>query len=303
MVVDEKALLPSARWPLIALAVVVVLSFGMFVVDCAITHDTRTDMMIDGGVGAVTLVLASAIGVALVRSLKQRRALVAVQIAIINDRQRELEAFAGRVAHNLRGPLQPILGYADLLAAGSGPPPREIGVRLGRASARLGEIVDELLELSISGHPHPGTAEVAPVVAEVVDAMTPILGDARLELAVERCTACCSSAVLDQILRNLVSNAAKYRSPERTLVVAISACPCASGIEIAVADNGIGMDGATAAHAFEPWYRASAARKIPGHGLGLSIVKRTVDALGGSCAIDSRLGAGTRFIVRLPTAL
>jgi len=62
------------------------------------------------------------------------------------------------------------------------------------------------------------------------------------------------------------------------------------------------MDAAAVAHAFEPFYRVDATRRVPGHGLGLSIVKRTVDALGGTCAIASAPDGGTRVTLRLPAS-
>jgi signal transduction histidine kinase len=107
--------------------------------------------------------------------------------------------------------------------------------------------------------------------------------------------------VLTQVLRNLIANSAKYRSPERSLALHIDAHRAGSEVEIAIGDNGIGMDDETARRAFEPFFRARMAR-VGGHGLGLAIVKRTVDALGGTCSLTSARDHGTEVKIRLPAA-
>src|SRR5262249_34504290 len=107
--------------------------------------------------------------------------------------------------------------------------------------------------------------------------------------------------VLSQILRNVVANAAKYRSPQRALVVAIAAQRTEGRIEIIITDNGVGMSADTLGHAFDPYYRAPSASG-PGHGLGLAIVKRTLEAVGGTIGLASTLGTGTTVTIHLPAA-
>jgi signal transduction histidine kinase len=112
----------------------------------------------------------------------------------------------------------------------------------------------------------------------------------------------CAEGVLAQILRNLVGNALKFRAPSRPLRVAIEARDVDSLVEIAVEDNGVGMDPESAQRAFEPFYRGQRDREVPGHGLGLAIVERTTRALGGTCQLSSVLDQGTRIVLRLPRA-
>ena len=106
----------------------------------------------------------------------------------------------------------------------------------------------------------------------------------------------CPPEVFGQIVRNLVGNALKYRSAERRCRVEITGTAGLRSLTLAVEDNGIGMDGRAVRRAFEPFFRGSTHR--PGHGLGLAIVDRYVRALGGSIALTSRLGVGTRVEVR-----
>jgi signal transduction histidine kinase len=236
----------------------------------------------------------------LLRSHRGQRELLATHLASQDQRARELEAFAARVAHDLKGPLSPILIASEVLSTHKDPEVLCMSQRIRRGTTRMTQLIDELLSLSVSGHPSRGKTEVAPVVTELLEELQPALGDAKVDVAVADCTAACPSEVLSLVLRNLVGNASKYRSPERRLELHIDAA-CENGhVKIAIGDNGMGMDDETREHAFDPFFRAKAARGVEGHGLGLAIVKRTVEALGGSCLLDTALGQGTTVTLELP---
>jgi len=258
-------------------------------------------LWIDVLIGAITLGLVTAVAIALVRTLRRQRELVKLQIASLGERAKELEAFASRTSHDLKGPLSPLRGYADLLIDNPSPQVREIATRIRRAGDRMNGIVDDLLALSVSGRPLPGKVGVTPVVLELLDEFQSALRDAEVVVALGDCTTACSGGVLAQILRNLVSNATKYRAVERRLSLRIEARVVGAQVEIVVVDNGVGMDPEVAANAFEPYFRASST-SAPGYGLGLSIVKRTVDAIGGVCSLSSVRDIGTRVTVKLPAA-
>ncbi len=105
---------------------------------------------------------------------------------------------------------------------------------------------------------------------------------------------------LSNILNNLLSNALKY-SPAKTAVnLIISAQIEPLGINIEVSDRGIGIPQESQKHLFESFYRASNVSSFPGTGLGMSIVKKTVDLYQGSITVDSQVGQGTKIIVYLP---
>lgn len=258
------------------------------------------DYAIDAIGLAITIILAALVGAALLRSIRRQRTLLAAHLRLKDEREYELETFAGRVAHDVRGPLAPLRGYADLLQVGGGLPPEELGRRIATATERMVGIIDELLTLSISGHPEVGETEVAPVVAQVLEDVRPSLGEGKVEISIPDVKARCSRSALDRVVQNLVSNAIKYRDPERPLELSITAAHVDGAIELVVSDNGIGMDGATVAHAFDPLFRGDVTRRIPGHGLGLAIVKRTVEAFGGTCRLASTPRVGTRISIRLP---
>lgn len=261
----------------------------------------RNGLLIDAVVFGITIILATLVALMLLRALGRQRALLRVHLASLGERNRELNAFAARTAHDLKGPLSPLKGYADLLTLREEPEVREIARRIQRASDRMSGIIDDLLELSVHGKPVPGKVTVTPVVLELLDELRSELRDVEVKLELGDCTTACSANVLAQILRNLVTNATKYRSPNRGLELRIEASVTDGTVELAVSDNGIGMDAETAAHAFEPLFRA-AGSSSPGHGLGLAIVRRTVQAVGGTVELTSTKGEGTRVVVRVPAA-
>ena len=267
----------------------------------AIVDAHRGGLVIDAIVGAVTIILAGLVALVLLRALSRQRALLRVHLASLGERNRELNAFAARTAHDLKGPLSPLKGYSDLLSLREEPEVREIARRIQRASERMSGIIEDLLELSVHGKPVPGKVTVTPVVLELLDELRSELRDVEVKLELGDCTTACSANVLAQILRNLIVNAGKYRSPARQLLLRIAARVVDNMVELVVTDNGIGMDPDTAAHAFEPLYRAPGASS-PGHGLGLAIVRRTVHAVGGTVELTSTKGEGTRVTVRVPAA-
>lgn len=287
--------------------------------EAAIAAFHHRGLIADAVIGAVTLVLAVSVGLVLLRSLRRQRELVRMHVAAIDERNRELEAFAGRVAHDLRGPLSPIVGYTDMLRKPGADIPM-LATRIHRAADRMAGLIDDLLALSVAGRLPAGCGDVAVAVREVLDDLGPELRDADVTLTLADCEAACTPGVLAQLVRNLLTNAIKYRRADRQLHVEIAARPrtgdaderlvCeaprsaryASLIELVVADNGVGMTGEAVAHAFDPFYRASATREIPGNGLGLAIVKRTLDAMGGDCHLASSPNEGTRVTLYLPAA-
>src|SRR6185503_18546618 len=238
--------------------------------EAAIAAIHRRGLVADAAIGAFTLALAIGIGFALLRSLGRQRQLVRMQLAAVDDRNRELEAFAGRVAHDLRGPLAPIVGFTDvLLETGADVP--AVAARIRRAADRMATLIDDLLALSVAGRLPPGRGDVATAVREVLDDLSDQLRDAEVELVVADCTTACTPGVLAQLVRNLLTNAIKYRGADRRLRVQIDAGPRAPSseapasrtdrpgradqIEIVVTDNGVGMTCEAVSHAFDPFYR------------------------------------------------
>jgi signal transduction histidine kinase len=130
---------------------------------------------------------------------------------------------------------------------------------------------------------HREIAPMARIAVECVPPSLPMTGDRNL---------------LSQALSNLLSNAIKY-SPSGAQVTARAAAE-GDDIVVTVADHGIGIPPGDAGRLFERYYRGSNVSGVVGTGVGLYLVKIVVDLHGGSVAVDSREGEGSRFTLRLP---
>jgi signal transduction histidine kinase len=262
----------------------------------------RFQVLVNAFVGAVVLLAIAQLARARLRSLERERAAVGRTLATLEDKNRELEAFAGRVAHDLRSPLAPVQMFATLLARGGQGEGdvRRIAGKIAGSTARMSDLIEAMLAFSRSGRPPSGECAAASLVADVLEELRPEAEGCELRVELPDVHLGCPPEVFGQIVRNLIGNALKYRSPERPCRVEITGTAGLQSLTLAVEDNGIGMDGRAVRRAFEPFFRASTDR--PGHGLGLTIVDRYVRALGGSITLTSRLGAGTRIEVRLPRA-
>lgn len=225
------------------------------------------------------------------------------------DRARELEAFAGRVAHDLKGPLG-VLGLRLSNARRYASEARVIEA-LDKGTEhvqRLGGVIDGLLDFAISGaRPEPGArAELALAVDEVAAELRSALETNGVVLAVdafEPVTVACSPAALSSIVGNLVRNAAKFVVDGSSAAhrVTVRAAMTTSVVRVAVEDTGPGLPLGLERAVFEPFVRARETRQA-GTGLGLATVKRLVEAYGGQVGVVSRPGHGATFWFELPRA-
>ena len=103
-----------------------------------------------------------------------------------------------------------------------------------------------------------------------------------------------------RVVQNLLQNAIRHTPVDGTITVAASHGPL--GLELVVEDNGEGIAAQSLDRAFEPFWRGDSARSSPGSGLGLALVKRIVESLGGSVDAESAPASGSRFAVLLPDA-
>ncbi len=228
----------------------------------------------------------------------EQLSLTAVQL---EERNRELDAFSSRVAHDLRGPLMAIRLSASNFSEREPKEERAVAV-LRRAVGQMERLIEDLLTLSRLGNQAPcNVSELAMVVAEVEKDLEPKVKSAEgiLSITVEPAGVRCSEGLLRQVLWNLGENAVNYRRPDVQLKIDIQGRTVGSFYELRVSDNGSGMSTLEARQAFEPFFRGEHARSIAGTGLGLSIVRRIVEGCGGKVSIDSTTGQGTTFIIHL----
>ena len=259
----------------------------------------RRQVLVDALGGALVLLVVVQVAGSRLRAMARERQAATRSAEILESKNRELEAFAARAAHDLRSPLVPIHGLASLIVrAGRDEADARIAGRIVGAAARMSAMIEAMLAFSRSGRLPRGRSEVRAAVSDVLEELAPSGLGAELHLALVDASVDCAPEVLGQILRNVIGNALKYRAPERRCRLDIVVRTRPGWVEIDVADNGMGMDGGAARRAFEPFFRASS--DGTGHGLGLAIVDSYVRAMRGSVELSSELGVGTRVRLRLP---
>lgn len=216
----------------------------------------------------------------------------------------DLEAFAGRIAHDLRTPLTPIALMAARLKRSSDADVVRAADRIQRSAERAGRMVEDFLAFSRMGRrsDENAKADAAAAVRTTLDDFSErIAADAvTLELDLDDgALVRCSEALFRQVVSNLVGNALKFLRRRDRRVLRIRLHRRGERCELEVADSGPGIPAEAISQIFDPFYRAPNV-EAPGTGIGLATVRRIVDAHGGSVAVESTAGEGATFRVLLP---
>ncbi|HVU51479.1 MAG TPA: HAMP domain-containing sensor histidine kinase [Polyangia bacterium] len=261
----------------------------------------RQSIVLAVGLDATSLLLAIFTALMVVRV--ERR-----YTELIERRAEELELFAGRVAHDVLGPLGAASLALDVAAAEAEPGGRTARlVGSGRAGLRRARtIADALLEFARAGaQPAPGDrADPAEVVRAVVDEVEPeakLRGVAIEVDAAPGVSVACGAGMLTSIVANLVRNAVKYVGDGAGKRVVVRAKETVTLLRLEVEDDGPGLPAALGDNVFQPYVRGASTGK-PGIGLGLATVKKITEAHGGRIEVRTAPGQGTRFRVELPLA-
>ncbi len=257
------------------------------------------------------------------------------QLQVAYDRLRELDRlksnFLATVSHELRTPLTSIIGYSEMLSGGMAgplqPEQAQFVETIHEKSEQLLGLIRSLLDLSKldSGTMHIQRRRVAvlPVLNEVVSTLLPHGRKKGVELKLDvesdlpEVTA--DPERLRQIMLNLVENAIKFTPMGGTVSVRarvvstdvpgvedlgfVLLSGAAPSVEIEVLDTGIGIPAREKKRIFDAFYQvdSSSTREHGGAGLGLSIVKRLVEAHSGTVTVADNAPTGSAFVVRLPT--
>uniref|UniRef100_UPI0025C6AF0E sensor histidine kinase n=1 Tax=Hydrogenophaga sp. TaxID=1904254 RepID=UPI0025C6AF0E len=237
--------------------------------------------------------------------LEQRVAERTREMSVLN---RELEAFAYSVSHDLRTPLRSIDGYASLLEEECGVLLNDDGKayvnRIRTSSRRMGRLISDLLALA-----HLNRAELR---YEPVD-LTRLAHAIARELAStdpartvqwridEGMQVWADAGLLGVVLQNLLGNAWKYTGQTASAVISFSHTTLDDGtVEFCVRDNGAGFDMAYAEQLFEPFKRLHAHHEFEGSGVGLATVHRVIERHGGRVRGEGSVGRGAAFYFSLP---
>ncbi|MFM1874024.1 MAG: hypothetical protein RL398_3446 [Planctomycetota bacterium] len=213
--------------------------------------------------------------------------------------------FVTNVSHEFRTPMTEILGAAEILAKVDGldDAAREEFSAIALSGARkLARMIDDVLELGGSAGWTLEPCDLGATVREAVEATTSEVRErVRLQVpADDLCVDAVAHRLTDSWLR-LLDNAAKFSAADTPIDVRVRR----DGAEVVVevVDRGVGISRLDLDRVFEPFLqvgRDQLTDKAHGAGLGLSIVRNTVERHGGRIEVDSELGAGTTFVVRLP---
>jgi signal transduction histidine kinase len=226
----------------------------------------------------------------------------------------QMEFVAG-VSHELFTPLAVINSAVENLADGVLDDPAQIqeyATILRDQGSRLERLMDQVLLLA-SGRLAQSESELRPIelasiVAQSITASEPMLRDRGFTLEKEigsnLPTVMADPAAVSKCVENLISNAMKYGGTNHWIAVRARAAQIRSQdeVQISVEDRGIGISPADLPNIFEPFYRVDAVREgeIRGVGLGLYLVKRMIETMGGRISVSSQIGRGSCFILHFP---
>lgn len=228
--------------------------------------------------------------------------------AELEARNEELDAYAHTVAHDLKGPLALMIGYAEVLAGWqetfTTAELQEYVQRIASSGRKMSTIIDELLLLAgvRKADVRLQKLDMAAIVSEALSRWTQLIAEQRAEIVVPQAwpVALGHAPWVEEVWANYISNALKYggRPPH----VELGAAKQENGtLHFWVRDNGPGIEPEVQARLFVPFTRAAQAQ-IKGHGLGLSIVRRIVEKLGGEVGVESEIGRGSTFSFTLRAA-
>lgn len=240
-----------------------------------------------------------------IREIEEALTSAARQLA--EKQQRQLGFLAG-VAHDLRNPLSALrLAVASL--GRDRPLPDETRLRsmlrlVERQITRLDRLVGDLLDATRIEAGELELRKERRAVTELVREVIELFRESSQRPISFRGTDCLAdvdAVRIEQVVTNLVSNALKY-SPEASPIEVEVTCEQGE-VMVRVRDYGIGIAPEDLPHIFEPFRRARGSRdNVPGVGLGLSVSRKIAEAHGGRIDVESRLGEGSTFTLRLPAA-
>jgi len=236
-------------------------------------------------------------------------------LAIAESANHAKSRFLSSMSHDIRTPLNAILGFQKLISAYAGNPEkiREYAGKISVASGHLLGLINDILDMARieSGKTalNPEPFSLGAIVDELKTIITPQAQAKRQTLSIEnkagQLAVVGDKARLSQILTNLLSNAVKYTQNGGKILFATEQLKNSSNgivlIRFTVKDNGIGMDEEFQTRIFEPFSREETAlvNGIAGTGLGMSITKTLIDLMGGVISVRSRKGEGSTFTVEL----
>lgn len=225
------------------------------------------------------------------------------RISELEDLNVDLESFSYSVSHDLRAPLQVILGFSEVLAEyyseAPGGKQADYLQRIVASSRRMNQIIDSLLTLSrvARAEMHPKEVDLSEMTLTITAELSNMNPQNNVEVIVEKgVIASGDSGLLRIVMENLLGNAWKYTSRQPDPRIEFGTLKEKNGATIYyVRDNGAGFNMAYAEKLFTPFERLHSGDEYPGIGVGLATVKRILQRHGGRVWAESETGKGAVF--------
>lgn len=237
--------------------------------------------------------------------LEQR---IAGRTAALNAKSKELETFAYSVAHDLKAPLRGIDGYGRLLLEDHSEQLDEEGQMflktIHESTEEMSQLIDDLLEYSRLERRdfHSDQFELGPFVSAVVEQKKRETNNNGIEFVVNvnGGVIVADRSGLTQSLRNYLDNAVKFSSKATNPRIEVGSQETAKNYVVWVRDNGVGFDMKYHDRVFDIFQRLNRSEDYPGTGVGLAIVRKSMERIGGRAWAESRPGEGATFYLEIP---
>jgi two-component system, sensor histidine kinase and response regulator len=230
------------------------------------------------------------------------------RVTALTEANRELEAFNYSIAHDLRAPLRSMSGFAQALleddTAHLSGPSLDYARRIARSATYMDSLLRDLLLYSSLARAEitRSPVDLEEPVHELLAVLDKDIRDRQVKVEVSSPlgTACAHLPTLKQLLANLISNSLKFTSADRPPQLRISTTPGPGFVRLWIEDNGIGIAPENHERIFGLFTRLNHSPACPGTGIGLALVRKGAERMGGRVGVESELGQGSRFWVDIP---
>jgi signal transduction histidine kinase/ligand-binding sensor domain-containing protein len=238
------------------------------------------------------------------RELEQR---ILERTAQLETANKELEAFAYSVSHDLQAPLRAINGYTNILLADYESLLDKEGKRIASVifseTRRMGQLINDLLSFSrlTRSDMHVSLIDMATMVRTVFNELTTPESRQRIDFTVNPLQNVVGDPTLiHEVWMNLISNAIKFSSKRERATIQINCQHDGQQLIYSVQDNGVGFDMQYADKLFSVFWRLHSPKEYEGTGVGLAIVQRLIQRHGGDVWAESQIDQGTTFYFTIP---